>query len=51
MVGYDGELRDGMVSSFLTFPDHDIVVSVMANTSFADTAAVALKIAEVFVRP
>ena len=49
MVGYDGELRDGMVSSFVTFPDHDIVVSVMANTSFADTAAVALKIAEVFV--
>lgn len=47
-VGYDGTLRGGMVSSFLTFPDRDLVVSVMSNTSFADTAAVALKIAEAF---
>lgn len=48
VAGYDGTLRDGMVSSLMTFPEHGIVVSVTSNISFADTSAVALKIAQAF---
>ena len=47
-VGHDGELRGGMVASFMTFPTHAIVVSVTSNTSFADTFSVAEKVAQVF---
>ena len=49
MVGHDGKLRGGMVSSFMTFPELGIVVAVTSNTSFADTAAIAVKIAQAFV--
>jgi CubicO group peptidase (beta-lactamase class C family) len=48
-VGYDGALRDGIVMSFISLPDHDLVVAVTSNTSFADTPSLALKIAEAFV--
>jgi CubicO group peptidase (beta-lactamase class C family) len=48
VAGHDGELMDGMVASFWTFPEHGIVVSVTSNISFADTSAVALKIAQAF---
>jgi CubicO group peptidase (beta-lactamase class C family) len=48
VVGHDGELLGGMVASLLTFPEHGIVVAVMSNISYADTFAVALKIAEPF---
>jgi serine beta-lactamase-like protein LACTB len=48
-VGHDGTLMGGMVASFMTFPEHGIVVSVTSNTSYADTHALALKIAQVFV--
>jgi CubicO group peptidase (beta-lactamase class C family) len=47
-VGHDGETLGGLVTSFMTLPDHGIVVSVMSNTSYADTFALATKIAEVF---
>jgi hypothetical protein len=32
----------------MSFPDHGIVVSVVSNISYADTEAVALKIAQAF---
>ena len=48
VVGHDGTLRGGMVSSFITVPEHGITVAVTSNTSFADTAAIAVKIAEAF---
>ena len=48
VVGHDGMLRGGMVASFMTFRERGIVVAVLSNTSFADTASPALKIAEVF---
>jgi CubicO group peptidase (beta-lactamase class C family) len=48
LVVHDGELRGGMVASFLAFPERGLVVAVTANTSFADTASIALKIAEAF---
>jgi CubicO group peptidase (beta-lactamase class C family) len=47
LVGHDGDLRGGMVSSFWTFPD-GLVVAVTSNTAFADTWSIALKIARAF---
>jgi serine beta-lactamase-like protein LACTB len=49
VVGHDGDQLAGQVSSLITFPDSDLVVSVISNMSYSDTYSVALKIAEVFV--
>jgi hypothetical protein len=35
----------------MTFPERELAVAVMTNTSFADTKSIALKIAEVFAGP
>jgi CubicO group peptidase (beta-lactamase class C family) len=48
LVGHGGELMGGMVASFMTFPEHGIVVAVTSNTSYADTYSLAVKIAQVF---
>ena len=48
MVGHDGDSLGGMVASLMTFPEHGIVVSVTSNTSYADTYALAVKIAQAF---
>ena len=48
LIGHDGESLGGMVASFMTFPEHGIVVSVTSNTSYADTYSVAVKIAQAF---
>jgi serine beta-lactamase-like protein LACTB, mitochondrial len=48
VVGHDGEALGGMVASLMTLPAHSIVVSVTSNISYADTPAVALKIAQAF---
>jgi serine beta-lactamase-like protein LACTB len=50
LVGHDGESLGGMVTSFMTFPEHGIVVSVMSNISYADTSTLALTIAQAFVK-
>jgi serine beta-lactamase-like protein LACTB len=47
-VGHDGELLGGMASSFMTFPEYGIVVSVTSNISYADTFSLAVKIAQAF---
>lgn len=47
-VGHDGESLGGMVASLMTFRERRIVVAVMSNISYADTAAIALKIADAF---
>jgi CubicO group peptidase (beta-lactamase class C family) len=47
-AGHDGTLLGGMVASFMTFPNHGIVVSVMSNISYADAEAIALKLAQAF---
>lgn len=47
-VGHDGTSLGGMVASLMTFPEHRIVVSVTSNISYADTEALALKIAQAF---
>ena len=47
-VGHDGDVLGGNVASLMTFPDRGLVVAVTSNISYADTPAVALKIAEAF---
>lgn len=47
-IGHDGDQLAGQVSSLITFPDNDIVISVISNMSYAKTYEVALKVAEVF---
>ena len=48
VVGHDGELRGGMVASFMTFPNRGLVVAVTSNTSFADTYLLGVRIAQAF---
>lgn len=48
MVGHDSHYTTGGTTSLMTFPDQGIVVAVMTNTAFADTASIASKIAQVF---
>jgi hypothetical protein len=47
-VGHDAEFIIGGSASLRTVPERGLVVAVTTNTSFADTAAIALKIAQVF---
>ena len=47
-VGHDGTSLGGTVSSLMTFPERGIVVAVTSNISYADTPAIALKIAQAF---
>ena len=49
-VGHASLTLLGGSTSFLTFPEHGIVVAVMTNTSRAETRSVALRVAEVFAR-
>jgi CubicO group peptidase (beta-lactamase class C family) len=46
--GVDGELAGGSVMSLLTRHDDGIVVAVASNVAHASTAALALKVADVF---
>ena len=48
VAGHDGTSLGGTVASLLVFRDLGIVVAVTSNISYADTRAVALKIAEAF---
>jgi CubicO group peptidase (beta-lactamase class C family) len=50
LAGHDGEVLGGTVASFMTFPEHGLVVSVTSNISYADTHSVAVKIAQAFVK-
>jgi CubicO group peptidase (beta-lactamase class C family) len=47
-IGHDGDSLGGMVATLMTFPERGIVVSVISNSSYADTFGVGLKIAQVF---
>jgi serine beta-lactamase-like protein LACTB len=50
-VGHDGDSLGGQVASLMTFPERGIVVSVISNTSYADTFALGVKVADAFVNP
>jgi CubicO group peptidase (beta-lactamase class C family) len=47
-VGHDGDLLGGPVASFMTLPERGIVVAVTSNISYANTPALAVKVAEAF---
>ncbi len=47
-VGHDSEFIIGSTTSLMMFPERGLVVALASNISFADTASVALKIAEAF---
>ena len=49
-VGHDGAVLGGIAGSLMTFRDRGIAVAILSNTSYADTPAAALNIAEVFVK-
>ena len=49
VIGYDGDSRDGIVSSFMIVPEPVIVVAVTTNIAFADTPSIALGLAQTFV--
>jgi CubicO group peptidase (beta-lactamase class C family) len=49
VIGHDGDSLGGMVASLMTFPN-GIAVAVTSNTSYADTFAVGLKVAEAFAK-
>jgi len=48
LVGHDGEVLGGRVSSFWTLPQHGIVVSVMSNIAYADTYSLAVRVGQAF---
>lgn len=48
LVGHDGDVLGGMATSLMTFPEHSLVVSVLANTSYADTYSLGVRIAQAF---
>ena len=48
LVGHDGTVMGGVAASLMTFREHGIVVSVISNTSYADTFAIGLKVAQAF---
>ncbi len=47
-VGHEGTSLGGMLASLITLPGQGIVVAVTSNISYADTEAVAVKIARAF---
>ena len=49
-VGHASLTLLGGSTSFLTFPEHELVVAVTSNVSRAGTRAIALRVAEAFVR-
>jgi serine beta-lactamase-like protein LACTB, mitochondrial len=49
-ASHDGELLGRRVMSLMMFRKTGIVVAVMSNVSYADTPALALKVAEAFAR-
>jgi CubicO group peptidase (beta-lactamase class C family) len=47
-IGHDGAMLGGTVMSLMALREPGIVVAVMSNISYADTPALALKVAEAF---
>lgn len=50
-AGYDGDLLDHRVASFIMFPETGIVVAVMTNSANAETSDIAMKVAAAFAQP
>jgi CubicO group peptidase (beta-lactamase class C family) len=50
-LGEDGSVLGGTAVSVLAFRGPALVIAVLSNTSYADTAAIALTVAEAFAPP
>jgi CubicO group peptidase (beta-lactamase class C family) len=50
LVGHDGDVLGGRAASLMALPEYGLVVSVIANTSYADTYALGVKIAQAFAQ-
>lgn len=48
VIGHDGDLLGGNAVSIMRFPEHDLVVAVLSNTSYAETFTLGVKVAEAF---
>ena len=51
VLGRDGEVQGHRMMSFLIIPESGIVVALMTNATYADTPALARKVAEAFASP
>jgi len=49
-IGHDGDLLGGVAVTLMTLPEHNLAVAVLSNISYADTPAIALRIAEAFAQ-
>jgi CubicO group peptidase (beta-lactamase class C family) len=49
-AGHEGKILGGPVGSLLTFPEHDLAIAVLSNTSYADTYSLAVHIARMFAQ-
>lgn len=49
-VGHSGTMLGGMVVTLMIFPEDDVVVAVLSNIAYAETEALAVQIAEGFLR-
>lgn len=47
-IGHDGDVLGGVTGSLAILPEHKLVIAVLANISYSDAPALALKIAEAF---
>jgi CubicO group peptidase (beta-lactamase class C family) len=50
VAGQSSRTIEGASTSFLTFPEHGLVVAVSINHSFADASSIAMAVANVFAR-
>ncbi len=48
LVGHDGDALGGQVASLLVWPERGLAVAVTSNISYADTASLALQVADAF---
>jgi CubicO group peptidase (beta-lactamase class C family) len=48
VIGHDGEILGGMLASLMMVRERGLVVAVTSNMSYADTASLALNIADAF---
>lgn len=50
VVGHDGDVLGGQVASLLVVPDRGVVVAVLSNSAYAETADAAAGVADAFAR-
>lgn len=48
VIGHDGDVLGGIAGSLMIVPDRGIVVAMWSNTSYADTPALARRLAQAF---